>query len=246
MIKKLKLCIFLMPLLFTAFYSGDRGLTIENYNNLHSLKSPMAPAEIKMIKTENLGNSRSVIEKGVLLTYKNRYAKKVKIAGDFSNWQTVDMYRSKYGIWYYFLTDLSEDKITRYKFVSDGVWILDPMNIERIDDGSGSYMSVLQPASANDTAKLTLRFINRNEVEFRLYRPKAKFISLVGDFNNWNPENDVLEKDKNGIWTLRKKLIPGLYKYKYIIDGNWTLDIYNERTSGDAAEGITSLLKVEK
>jgi 1,4-alpha-glucan branching enzyme len=246
MIKKYKLFILLLPLFFLSFSSDENVLKTEYYNNLKSLKSSRAPGEIKMIKTENLGTGKTIIEKGVLLTYKNRYASEVKIAGDFSNWQTVDMFRSKFGIWYYFLTDLRVDKLNRYKFISDGVWILDPMNIDRMDDGSGSYVSVLQPLSENDTDRLTFTIIGRNEIEFRLYRPEARFISLVGDFNNWNPENDFLEKDKNGVWTLRKKLLPGLYKYKYIIDGNWALDIYNERTAGDEAEGICSLLKVEK
>jgi hypothetical protein len=246
MIKKLKLFIILLPLFFTAFSRGDNEIKIEYYYNLQNLKNSIAPTEMKMIKTENMEKRKSIIEKGVLLTYKNRYASEVKAAGDFSNWQPVKMVRGKQGVWYYFLTELYEDKITRYKFVVDGIWILDPMNIERIDDGSGSYMSILQPISGNDSKMLTFKFISSNEIEFRLYNLKAKYISLVGDFNNWNPENDLLEKDKDGVWSLRKKILPGLYKYKYIIDGEWTLDTYNEKTAGDLAVGICSILRVEK
>ncbi len=245
MIKKLKIFIILLPLFFTAFSSTEQIKSIEYYNNLQSLKLPHSPYEMKIIKTENLGKEKSVVESGILLTYKNRYAGNIKIAGDFSNWKPVDMFRGKYGVWYYFLTDLYEKKMIRYKFIADGIWILDPMNTERENDDSGSYVSVLYPLCQKDNNKLTYRFIEPYQVEFRIFKPKAKFVSIVGDFNNWNPENDLLEKDKSGVWNLQKRLSPGLYKYKYIVDGDWILDLYNEKTAGDEAEGICSLLKIE-
>ena len=48
-------------------------------------------------------------------------------------------------------------------------------------------------------------------VEFQIYKPNASVISLVGNFNQWNPEHDYLHRDRNGIFKLRKKLRPGIF-----------------------------------
>ena len=161
----------------------------------------------------------------------------------FQTGSLKDMLKGKFGVWYYFVNSLEK---SRYKFMVDGIWVSDPINEDKEDDNSGSYVSIVEPGKIADTANLTYRLIDNRIVEFRIFKPKAKFVSVVGDFNNWNPENDLLEKDNNGIWTLRKQLFPGIYKYKYIIDGEWMVDLYNPQTAGDSAEGICSLIKIEK
>jgi 1,4-alpha-glucan branching enzyme len=242
-IKNIRKVILFLPFLFTGFISIENNNSIENYYNFQQLKEAHSPREMKVINTANVEKGKSLIESGVLITYKNRSARNVKIGGDFSNWQLMDMSKGKFGVWYYFLTKL---KMTRYKFMVDGIWINDPVNIEKEDDESGSYVSIIEPMDINNNNNLTYRFIGKQIVEFRIFKPNAKFISIVGDFNNWNPENDLLEKNKGGGWTLRKRLFPGLYKYKYIIDGEWTVDLFNSKTARDNAEGICSLLRIEK
>jgi 1,4-alpha-glucan branching enzyme len=243
MLKKLKKLIVFLPFLFTGFVSTEKTNSIEYYYNFQLLKDADSPRETKVINTANVEKGKSFIEYGILITYKNRKAKEVKLGGDFSNWQLVDMSKGKFGVWYYFLTKL---KPTRYKFMVDGIWINDPVNSEKEDDESGSYVSMIVPMGNGDNNKLTYRFISRQTVEFRLFKPKARFVSIVGDFNNWNPENDLLEKKKDGVWSLKKKLFPGIYKYKYIVDGQWMVDLYNPRTARDSAEGVCSFIKVDK
>jgi len=55
-------------------------------------------------------------------------------------------------------------------------------------------------------------------VEFTVFAPHAKIISLVGDFNNWDSRSHVLEKvDPSGIFSI---YVPGIgewEKYKYCI-----------------------------
>ncbi|KAJ7560749.1 hypothetical protein O6H91_04G144000 [Diphasiastrum complanatum] len=43
---------------------------------------------------------------------------------------------------------------------------------------------------------------NRSSVgiTYREWAPGAKWASLIGDFNNWNPNADVMKKDKFGVW----------------------------------------------
>ena len=55
-------------------------------------------------------------------------------------------------------------------------------------------------------------------VQFAVWAPNAKEVSVIGDFNDWNPESDVMENVRNsGVWAL---FIPGLKEgdlYKYAI-----------------------------
>jgi 1,4-alpha-glucan branching enzyme len=50
-------------------------------------------------------------------------------------------------------------------------------------------------------------------------------VALVGDFNNWDPKANLLEK-KNGAWEATVKLDPNAeYKFRYFIDGSkWEND----------------------
>ncbi|MFH0974461.1 MAG: hypothetical protein V1874_01615 [Spirochaetota bacterium] len=248
-IKKFKLILIFLPFLFTGFISTENNKHIEYYNNFRTLKESGAPRELKVVKTDNAGKGKSLIEKGILVTHKNRNTNNVQIAGDFSNWMPVDMSKGNYGIWYYFINEFNDNNnnnTIRYKFVVDGIWLPDPMNPEKEDDDSGSYVSIIYPINLTDTKNVSYRLIDTQLVEFRIYKPRAKHISLVGDFNNWNPENDLLKKKKSGVWMLVKRLNPGIYKYKYIIDGERSVDIYNSSNAGDIAEGICSLIKIEK
>jgi 1,4-alpha-glucan branching enzyme len=81
-------------------------------------------------------------------------------------------------------------------------------------------------------------------VRFQIYLPNAEVVSLVGDFNEWNPENDFLKKDRNGVFFLEKKLLPkDFYHYQFIVDGEYQVDTYNPITNvkSDTGESVSSI-----
>ncbi len=60
----------------------------------------------------------------------------------------------------------------------------------------------------------------RQEVLFVLPALDADEVSVVGDFNAWEPT--ALEDENNdGIWTASLPLSPGRYEYAFVIDGRW-------------------------
>ena len=63
-------------------------------------------------------------------------------------------------------------------------------------------------------------------VEFRIYAPEARRVSLVGDFNKWNTKTLTARRDMKGNWLVRTNLRPGRYEYKFYVDGNWMDDPY--------------------
>jgi 1,4-alpha-glucan branching enzyme len=64
--------------------------------------------------------------------------------------------------------------------------------------------------------------------EFSLHAPEAEQVYLVGDFNDWNPEQYSMRKFKTGLCTKKLKLAPGRYEYKFVVDGEWWIDPAND------------------
>ncbi len=66
----------------------------------------------------------------------------------------------------------------------------------------------------------TLAEDGNQEVLFVLPALDASDVSVVGNFNSWEPT--ALEDDDNdGIWTASIPLSPGRYEYAFVIDGRW-------------------------
>jgi 1,4-alpha-glucan branching enzyme len=56
--------------------------------------------------------------------------------------------------------------------------------------------------------------------------PIDQAVSVVGDFNNWNPYAHPLKKRSNGTRSVKVELEPGRsYRFKYLAeDGSWLTD----------------------
>ncbi|MFW6364891.1 MAG: glycogen-binding domain-containing protein [Spirochaetota bacterium] len=211
------------------------------------LEESAAPKQVTIMSHRRRDEQGSPVEKGVLFTFKDRYAKDVLIAGDFSHWKSVPMERGAHGVWYYFLTGKRNNADVRYKFLVDGIWSPDPKNPRSAGDGTGSFVSRTTLPSSEVNRHVTFRFVEQDGitfVEFRTWQPDAGYVSVAGDFNNWNPENDPLRREEGGLWKTKVSIPPGTYRYKFIVDGVWTVDLYNPGTASDGMEGICSVLTV--
>jgi 1,4-alpha-glucan branching enzyme len=80
------------------------------------------------------------------------------------------------------------------------------------------------------TKKIIKQKIKKQEVTISIKAPEANDVFLAGDFNNWDPETLPMEKDDDGVWKRTLKLDPNLYEYKFIIDGEWKIDLQNSQT----------------
>jgi hypothetical protein len=65
----------------------------------------------------------------------------------------------------------------------------------------------------------------KDGVIFSYCDPLAKDVQLAGDFSDWKPMDKLMvhKKDKH-LWTVRVSLKPGIYQYKFIVDGEWKVD----------------------
>ena len=64
--------------------------------------------------------------------------------------------------------------------------------------------------------------MHKNSVIFRVWAPHAKTIAVVGDFNNWDGSNHMMNKINNeGIWELEIPKLKKMEKYKYRVEDSY-------------------------
>ena len=68
----------------------------------------------------------------------------------------------------------------------------------------------------------------RRRLTFTLEAPQAQNVSLVGDFNNWDPKRHPMKRKNNGQWYKIVMLQPGTHEYKFWVDDAWVIDRAND------------------
>ena len=67
--------------------------------------------------------------------------------------------------------------------------------------------------------------MNKQRITFTFHAPDAISVHLAGNFNSWNPSSHPLSRAKTiagtGLWKRTVYLEPGVYEYRFIVDGTW-------------------------
>jgi len=102
-----------------------------------------------------------------------------------------------------------------------------------------------QMREAAQTIEQTLREKHTGKtVTFKLDAPSARMVSVVGDFNSWDPEMHPMKKMKDGQWKAALLLPPGTYEYQFYVDGIWQVDPNIPQRNPNAFGGENSILQV--
>lgn len=75
-------------------------------------------------------------------------------------------------------------------------------------------------------------------VNFVCNAPQAKSVSLVGDFNNWDPAAHPMKQMPDKAWFISMELKHGHHRYAFLVDGALVLD--------PRAQGVTRNDKGER
>ncbi len=211
---------------------------------LMNLKKALAPHYVHVLDQEGYAQSGKILQKGILFSYGNHKINTAYLSGEFNNWSKIKMRPNLFGVFFHVLALKEREggqKINtyRYKYISDSVWTHDPNNDYKVSDGMGTYLSIFQLEKQPVNRLASVRILKEKQssdqrlVEFAIHLPNIKKLSLVGNFNNWNPEHDPMLPDKSGTFRRRLRLFSGQYTYKFIADGKWVLDTFNENTRFD-------------
>ena len=61
-------------------------------------------------------------------------------------------------------------------------------------------------------------------VPFVCHAHEARTVSIVGDFNDWDPTTHPLKRQHDGAWRIELPLCHGHHHYLFVIDGTPALD----------------------
>jgi chromosome partitioning protein len=86
----------------------------------------------------------------------------------------------------------------------------------------------------------------KDAVVFVTLYPRAAKVQIAGDFNNWQPEKTEMAKVGNsGVWQAKLKLPPGKHQYRFVVDGQWQQDPYNEKCEINPFGGFNSIIDIK-
>ncbi len=179
----------------------------------------------------------------------------VAVAGSFNRWSTTEHRMADAdgdGVW---TVEISLPAGRHeYKFVRNATeWIADPSNPLKGDDGMGGENSIVEvavsevPVAAPSAASPAATPSGASKAVFT-FRPAAgaRSVTVAGSFNNWNSNaNPLADADGDGIWTADVALAPGVYQYKFVVNGSdWLVDPANPKKAEDGLGGENSVLTV--
>jgi 5'-AMP-activated protein kinase regulatory beta subunit len=85
----------------------------------------------------------------------------------------------------------------------------------------------------------------RKRVTFVCKAEPGSDVYLAGDFNNWNPEKRRLsDKEGDGRFTTTMLLPAGTYEYKFIINGQWSIDPECEEWVPNKMGSLNSIVRI--
>lgn len=79
-------------------------------------------------------------------------------------------------------------------------------------------------------------------VLFVVSSQSARWVEIAGDFNNWVPEPMI--KGEEGLWQKVIPVVPGQYRYKFIIDGEWQMDPHQPSQKRNIYGTFDSILEI--
>jgi 1,4-alpha-glucan branching enzyme len=202
-----------------------------------------------------------VTSEGILFTYKpvKRMPRYIMVSGEFDNWQTLHMMtKNDQGVFAYLYDEIQEHTDTgkrgiiidrgqySYRYLVDGVWITDPLNMKKIYDQYGtelSYFTVKKPVIKRQANPI---HIGGTRYVFYFENTRVQSVYLVGDFNNWNPYSHPMKSprhSRSGIWEIEIDLPEGQYSYRFIVDGKHRVDPLGRNIMKDRfSRELTTLL----
>lgn len=191
-------------------------------------------------------NSPIVLDDSIIFYYKGD-ATRVAVSGEFNNWARTNYmsWNKDSGIWTFsWKTRLAEGEY-QYKLIIDDIWVGDPYNTNVIIDKSGievTYFELDEEFIPDISYPL---WVSNDIYRFHYYQNSVDNVSLVGDFNNWNPYANPMTYLGGGDWQVDIKLKPGFKVYCFVVDGYWIADPDNLDQYSDRLGNVVNVFFVD-
>jgi len=127
------------------------------------------------------------------------------------------------------------DSLT-YRIAVDGLWTFDPENPRRCTDPSGVVFSTFSLEGLPPRSLASPELLPDGRVTFRYRGRPGRFVSLIGEFNRWDPFWEPMPEDpgRPGLYQLTLRLPPGRHYYVFSVDGERVPDPLNVEMAADS------------
>jgi len=86
----------------------------------------------------------------------------------------------------------------------------------------------------------------RRRVTFLYEDDPGMVVAVAGCFNEWLPDKQLIDKNGDGIYTGTMMLAPGVYEYKFVVNGEWKIDEHNPNFTPNDIGSLNSVLVLEE
>ncbi len=114
---------------------------------------------------------------------------------------------------------------------------------------AASTVSVVTPKAKPTTEQKLEAFYGVKQVDDHVFFA-ARFegaakVLIAGDFNNWSAmSTPMVTSETPGLWITKLPLFPGRYRYRFIVDGNWTTDPNNTYVEANQFGELNNIVEV--
>jgi 1,4-alpha-glucan branching enzyme len=127
-----------------------------------------------------------------------------------------------------------------YRIVVDGLWMPDPANQVTVPDGAGVAFSVYRLEKEPVRTVVNPKPDSAGALTFVFRGSPGRHVSIVGDFNNWDPFMDPLDETSPGSYSVTLRVPTGEHWYYFFSDGRRILDRFNAQTGVDPDGGTVN------
>ena len=131
---------------------------------------------------------------------------------------------------------------------SESVWAQASGEVDRAGEAEVGEAWAAGNARLADEAGETQAATSTPTVEVVFSLPAettAERVALCGDFNDWAPESISLTRAADRSWQVTVPLVPGSYRYKYLLDGvTWENGPDADRYEENAYGTLDSVIEV--
>ena len=119
------------------------------------------------------------------------------------------------------------------------------MNTKTVKKAPAAKTAAKKPAACS-ACKTAAKKTTGKTVTFTVHAEKGKAVYVAGEFNKWNPTaKKMAYKAKSGVYAATVKLEPGVYQYKFVIDGIWCVDPENVNAVANDQGTFNSVITVK-
>ena len=159
-----------------------------------------------------------------------------------------EAFRQKHLFWrnqngvYFLVYDLTSESpaTVEYRLIVDGLWQGDPTNPDRIRDDQGITLSRVSLKTRDLPLDHGPVQGYSGEVDFAYRGKPGQQVSIIANFNQWDPFAQYLEEISPGEYRLKLTLAPGVILYRFVVGTQSFLDPENGHSGHDDQGGTFS------